>query len=126
MVKKDQTDYATAYRQYCTYGRGRTLKKFCEDEDYNYTKLRRYVDKSFWNASKTERDSIGCQCVPVEVDTADSKPSQSEETSEKSKDKEEAHISISFVQVQLSNGLNLRVEAPAIDSLVDVLHKLVS
>ena len=77
-------------------GRGRTLKKFCEDEDYNYTKLRRYVDKSFWNASKTERDSIGCQCVPVEVDTADSKPSQSEETSEKSKDKEEAHISISF------------------------------
>lgn len=126
MVKKDQTDYAAAYRQYCTYGRGRTLKKFCEDEDYNYTKLRRYVDKSFWNASKTERDSIGCQCVPVEVDTVDSKPSQSEETSEKSKDKEEAHISISFVQVQLSNGLNLRVEAPAIDSLVDVLHKLVS
>jgi len=26
MVKKDQTDYAAAYRQYCTYGRGRTLK----------------------------------------------------------------------------------------------------
>ena len=31
MVKKDETDYAAAYRQYCTYGRGRTLKKFCED-----------------------------------------------------------------------------------------------
>ena len=126
MVKKDETDYAAAYRQYCTYGRGRTLKKFCEDEDYNYTKLRRYVDKSFWNASKTERDSIGCQCVPVEVDNPDSMPSQSEDRLEKSMEKEEAHISISFVQVQLSNGLNLRVEAPAIDSLVDVLHKLVS
>ena len=37
MIKTDQTDYAAAYRQYCTYGRGRTLKKFCEDEDYNYT-----------------------------------------------------------------------------------------
>lgn len=60
MIKTDQTDYAAAYRQYCTYGRGRTLKKFCEDEDYNYTKLRRYIDKSFWNASKAERDSIGC------------------------------------------------------------------
>ena len=126
MVKKDGTDYAAAYRQYCTYGRGRTLKKFCEDEDYNYTKLRRYVDKSFWNASKTERDSIGCQCVPVEVDNPDSMPSQSEDRLEKSMENEEAHISISFVQVQLSNGLNLRVEAPAIDSLVDVLHKLVS
>ena len=126
MVKKDETDYAAAYRQYCTYGRGRTLKKFCEDENFNYTKLRRYVDKSFWNASKTERDSIGCQCVPVEVDNPDSMPSQSEDRLEKSMEKEEAHISISFVQVQLSNGLNLRVEAPAIDSLVDVLHKLVS
>lgn len=125
MVKTDQTDYAAAYRQFCTYGRGRTLKKFCEDEDYNYTKLRRYVDKSFWNASKTERDSIGCQCVPVEVDNPDSMPSKSEDRLEKSMEKEEAHISISFVQVQLSNGLNLRVEAPAIDSLVDVLHKLV-
>ena len=126
MVKKDETDYAAAYRQYCTYGRGRTLKKFCEDEDYNYTKLRRYVDKSFWNASKTERNSIGCQCVPVEVDNPDSIPSQSGDRLEKTMEKEEAHISISFVQVQLSNGLNLRVEAPAIDSLVDVLHKLVS
>lgn len=75
MIKKDQTDYAAAYRQYCTYGRGRTLKKFCEDEDYNYTKLRRYIDKSFWNASKAERDSIGCHCVPVEVGQADSAPS---------------------------------------------------
>ena len=126
MIKTDQTDYAAAYRQYCIYGRGRTLKKFCEDEDYNYTKLRRYVDKSFWNASKTERDSIGCQCVPVEVDNPDSIPSKSEDRLEKSMEKEEAHISISFVQIQLSNGLNLRVEAPAIDSLVDVLHKLVS
>ena len=126
MIKTDQTDYAAAYRQYCTYGRGHTLKKFCEDEDYNYTKLRRYIDKSFWNASKAERDSIGCHCVPVEVGQADSAPSQIERTAGKSMETDQVHISISFVQVQLSNGLNLRVEAPAIDSLVDVLHKLVS
>jgi hypothetical protein len=25
MVKKDQTDYAAAYRQFCIYGRGRSL-----------------------------------------------------------------------------------------------------
>ena len=119
MIKTDQTDYAAAYRQYCTYGRGRTLKKFCEDEDYNYTKLRRYIDKSFWNASKAERDSIGCHCVPVEVGQTDSAPSQIEKTAGKSMETDQAHISI-------SNGLNLRVEGPAIDSLVDVLHKLVS
>ena len=55
MVKKDGTDYAAAYRQYCTYGRGRTLKKFCEDEDYNYTKLRRYVCLLY--TSPSPRDS---------------------------------------------------------------------
>lgn len=126
MVKTDQTDYAAAYRQYCTYGRGRTLKKFCEDEDYNYSKLRRYVNKIFWNASKTERDSIGFQCVPVEVDQADSAPSTNEEKTDTVMEREDFHISITFVQVQLSNGLTLRVESPCVDSLVDVLHKLVN
>ena len=64
--------------------------------------------------------------MPVEVGQTDSAPSQIEKTAGKSMETDQAHISISFVQVQLSNGLNLRVEAPAIDSLVDVLHKLVS
>lgn len=126
MVKTDQTDYAAAYRQYCTYGRGRTLKKFCEDEDYNYGKLCRYIDKSLWTASKAERDSLKSQCLPVEVDKTASTPSQSTESSARYPAKDETHISISFVQVQLSNGLNLRVESPVLDSLVDVLHKLVS
>lgn len=45
MEKKDKTDYAAAYRQYCTYGRGRSIKQFCEEEDFNYTKFRRYVGK---------------------------------------------------------------------------------
>ena len=27
MEKKDKTDYAAAYRQYCTYGRGRSIKR---------------------------------------------------------------------------------------------------
>ena len=39
MEKKDKTDYAAAYRQYCTYGRGRSIKQFCEDENFNYTKF---------------------------------------------------------------------------------------
>ena len=66
MEKKDKTDYAAAYRQYCTYGRGRSIKQFCEDEDFNYNKFRRYVDKALWSASKSERDSCAicylCYC----------------------------------------------------------------
>lgn len=51
MEKKDKTDYAAAYRQYCTYGRGCSIKQFCEEEDFNHTKFRRYVDKALWSAS---------------------------------------------------------------------------
>lgn len=29
-------DYAAALRQYQKYGRGRSMKKFCEDDGYDY------------------------------------------------------------------------------------------
>ena len=32
-------DYAAALRQYNRYGRGRSMKKFCEDEGYDYWKF---------------------------------------------------------------------------------------
>lgn len=32
-------DYAAALRQYHRYGRGRSMKKFCEDEGYDYWKF---------------------------------------------------------------------------------------
>jgi len=32
-------DYAAALRQYSRYGRGRSMKKFCEDEGYDYWKF---------------------------------------------------------------------------------------
>ncbi len=32
-------DYAAALRQYNRYGRGRSMKKFCENEGYDYWKF---------------------------------------------------------------------------------------
>ena len=32
-------DYVAALRQYNRYGRGRSMKKFCEDEGYDYWKF---------------------------------------------------------------------------------------
>lgn len=122
METKDKTDYAAAYRQYCTYGRGRSLRQFCKDEDFNYTKFRRYVDKALWSASKSERDSICHQFIPLKADDAPvSPPSDSlSETLVAT-----SPLSISSVEVRLSNGLHLSVESPSLDSLVDVLRKLV-
>lgn len=46
--KKDDVDYAAAYRQFMNFSHGRSLKQFCEDEDYDYGKLQRYSRKAFW------------------------------------------------------------------------------
>ena len=47
--KKDDVDYATAYRQFMNFSHGRSLKQFCEDEGYDYGKLQRYSRKAFWS-----------------------------------------------------------------------------
>jgi hypothetical protein len=122
MEKKDQTDYAAAYRQFCTYGKGRSLKQFCEDENFNYSKLRRYIDKSFWSASKSVRESIGCQCAPMVIET---ESSTTNEPSVTIMENVPANLSIASIEVKLTNGLKLTVDSPSIDSLVEVLHKLV-
>ena len=38
-VTQPMVDYAAALRQYQKYGRGRSVKKFCEDEGYDYWKF---------------------------------------------------------------------------------------
>ena len=125
MEKKDKTDYAAAYRQYCTYGRGRSIKQFCEEEDFNYTKFRKYVDKALWSASKSERDSFGSQFAPLVVDGAPADTSPAVTSTEIVVDSNPTSIHISSIAVKLSNGLRLTVDSPSLDSLIDVLRKLV-
>lgn len=125
MEKKDKTDYAAAYRQYCTYGRGRSIKQFCEDENFNYTKFRRYVDKALWSASKSERESFVSQFAPIVVDGAPTDSTPAVTSTEIVADSSQTAIQISSIHVQLSNGLRLTVDSPSLDSLIDVLRKLV-
>ena len=125
METKDKTDYAAAYRQYCMYGRGRTLKQFCSDEDFNYTKFRRYVDKALWSASKAERDSFGNQFAPLQSDGTPEASTSAVPGGEPVVKGSTPSITISSVDLRLSNGLHLSVESPSLESLVDVLRKLV-
>lgn len=125
METKDKTDYAAAYRQYCAYGHGRSIKQFCEDENYNCTKFRRYVDKALWLSSKSERDSFGRQFAPVEIEGCPEDSFPSPASQEPAAEGGIPTISISSIEVRLSNGLHLSVEAPSLDSLIVLLRKLV-
>lgn len=49
-TKKTKVDYAAIIREYEMYGRGRSLKHFCDDNDYVYPNVLRYYRKCFWNS----------------------------------------------------------------------------
>ena len=49
-TKKTKVDYAAIIREYEMYGRGRSLKQFCDDSSYVYPNVLRYYRKCFWNS----------------------------------------------------------------------------
>lgn len=48
--KKAKVDYAAIIREFEMYGRGRSLKQFCDDSSYVYPNVLRYYHKCFWNS----------------------------------------------------------------------------
>ena len=48
--KKAKVDYAAIVREFEMYGRGRSLKQFCDDSSYVYPNVLRYYRKCFWNS----------------------------------------------------------------------------
>lgn len=41
--KKAKVDYAAIIREFEMYGRGRSLKQFCDDSSYGYPNVLRYI-----------------------------------------------------------------------------------
>jgi|GEM_PF-1329551 len=119
----NKVDYAAAYRQFATYGNGRSLKQFCTDEDFDYSRLRRYATKSFWNQQMNQPNSRlqSEALIPLEVD---SRESISEEKVASPSAKKS--ILISDINVHLSNGLELRLHEGNMDTLMEVLHKILA
>ena len=84
--KKDEVDYAATFRQFMNFGHGRSLKQFCEDEDYDYGKLQRYCRKAFWSkyTKLNESEVEESQFVPlVHNDGQSISPSEEESPSSK-------------------------------------------
>ena len=118
----DITDYASAYRQYCAYGKGRSLSKFCEDENFNYTKLRRYAQKSFWD-TKTRPDNAS-PFVGLEVET-DSLPTTSVSIHDEASPVDDS-LSVVYFSIRFSDGLTISTRSTTVASIVSLLHKVAS
>ena len=69
--KKAKVDYAAIIREFEMYGRGRSLKQFCDDSSYVYPNVLRYYRKCFWNSkSKLAASPNGDKSlVPLEIES---------------------------------------------------------
>jgi hypothetical protein len=59
--KRNQPDYAAMIREYRMYGGSGSMKRFCEENDYNYSNANRYYRKHFWgrySLSKTDSSPV--------------------------------------------------------------------
>ena len=120
--KKDEVDYAAAYRQFMNFGHGRSLKQFCEDEDYDYGKLQRYSRKAFWTKhtklSESEVEGSGFMSL-VHDDQQPSTP----QTGDGPLPEGKCHVNeISFIKVRFKDGLTLSMSNVSVARMVSLLQ----
>ena len=93
-MKEEATiNYAFALRHYNQNGRGRSMKKFCEEEGYDYEKLMRYSrrgQKEYSVLKETDERQSSGGFIPLVVDGA-----------------MEGGLGIRDVRVRFTNGMEL-------------------
>ena len=65
--KRNKPDYAAIIREYRMYGGSGSMKRFCEENDYNYSNVNRYYRKHFWDRysrPKTDSSPVRLDVVP--------------------------------------------------------------
>ena len=130
--KKEDVDYAAAYRQFMYYGKDRSLKKFCEDEDYDYGKLQRYSRKLFWSkhTKLSESEVEESRFMPIVLDGQQTAgvPSDSQESTEQNPLADGQPTSqrneISFIKVRFRDGLTLQMSNVSVVRMVSLLQNV--
>ncbi len=130
--KKDDVDYAAAYRQFMNFGNGRSLKQFCADEGYDYGKLQRYSRKAFWSKhtklSESEVEESGF--MPLVHDERQSSERPTESPAQPVEDclsdaqSEENVNEIRFIKVRFSDGLTLSMSNVSVARMVSLLQSV--
>ena len=135
--KKPTVDYAAVIREYEMYGRGRSLKKFCDDSGYVYPNVLRFYRKCFWNSKAKVSTTSGedSPFVPLEVenDCSESESSVSEEPSGKTPElpvpplpaNANPTYSIVSMHISFSNGMELSLCETDVNEITALLHKIV-
>jgi hypothetical protein len=110
--KTDSVDYAAALRQYSQYGRGRSMRKFCEDEGYDYWKFCKYARSGQAEMSvKTGGEAPGF----IEVKPDGTSAPVLEEP-----------VRVSGIRIRFSNGMILTHSGGDVDDVISAIRKILS
>lgn len=107
-------DYAAALRQYNRYGRGRSMKKFCEDEGYDY-----------WKFCKLAREG---QIEMGAKSGADRRPGFIEVNPDgtQSQAMPEEPMKVCEIRIRFNNGLILSRRGGDVEEVISAIRKILS
>lgn len=133
--KKAKVDYAAIIREFEMYGRGRSLKQFCDDSTYVYPNVLRYYRKCFWDSkSKLAASPNGDKSlVPLEIESAASVNSASSSVDSCKPEEPTMPVaapsiptySIVSMHISFSNGMELSLCETNVNEISALLHKIV-
>ena len=106
-------DYAAALRQYNRYGHGRSMKKFCEDEGYDY-----------WKFCKLAREGQ----IDLNARSGDVKPGFVEVTPDGAVAQvvQEEPMKVCEIRIRFNNGLVLSRRGGDVEEVISAIRKILS
>lgn len=107
-------DYAAALRQYHRYGRGRSMKKFCEDEGYDYWKFCKLAREG-----QSEMDAkIIADKHPVFIEVNPDVPQSSVQRDEPMK--------VCEIRIRFDNGLVMSRKGGDVEEVISAIRKILN
>ena len=107
-------DYAAALRQYNKYGRGRSMKKFCEDEGYDYWKFCKLAREGQAEMDAKSGTDNRPGFIEVNPDGTQS-PAMSAEP-----------MKVCEIRIRFNNGLVLSRRGGDVEDVISAIRKILS
>jgi len=107
-------DYAAALRQYNRYGRGRSMRKFCEDEGYDYWKFCRLAREGQTEMTVKSGANDKPGFIEINPDGTQS-PVSAEEP-----------MKVCEIRIRFNNGLVLSRKGGNVEEVISAIRKILS
>ena len=111
-LQSGSVDYAAALRQYNNYGRGRSMKKFCEDEGYDYWKFCKLAREGQIEMASKSGTSGHPGFIEVNPDGTQTQATQEEP------------MQVCEIRIRFNNGLVMSRRGSDVEEVISAIRKI--